>query len=986
MNNDVLDNLAAQQLATWFEERWQDRWCLDISDELIEIIEQSWAREQSIPPYLIYLKIAYHLSQEARAGLAEFRIPDKFKDVLFDYQAAAVKIAARHLHKRGGVLIGDVVGLGKTVMATALARMFEDDFGFETLIISPKNLEPMWQDYRERYGLRGKVIKSSKAIEELGKMQLNFQRYRLVLIDESHNFRNREGKTYKAIRDYVEKFDSHCILLTATPYNKTYLDLSSQLGLFVPEDKDLGIRPERLLREMGELEFARVHQCSPRSLKAFDESEYADDWRELMRLYLVRRTRSFIQDNYASVDCNKCGHIITALETHCPSCGAAKVKSERRFLTFNNGTRSYFPTRKPKTVKFPLDPQYAALYDTHVLDIIDHLTLPRYGLANERYGLLKQRKDGNLTPEQAKIAQDLFNAGNRLKGFTRTNLFKRLESSGQSFVLSIERHVLRNYVYLHAIEHDEPLPIGTQDAEMLDARYFDEDADDATLTGSAFDDGDDDDDTRSDVAEAAKSVPADAQFKVHAALVYNLYAGKYKRRFKWLPTKLFTKALAKDLKADTDALLKVLDTCSQWQPTLDQKLTALYDLLMKQHKGEKVLIFSQFADTVRYLDMQLKARGLQQVAGVTGQSSNPTELAWRFSPVSNEKRNQVSPSMELRVLIATDVLSEGQNLQDAHVVVNYDLPWAIIRLIQRAGRVDRIGQQAERILCYSFLPAEGVEKVIFLRDRLRTRLTENAEVVGTDEQFFEDDRRDRVVVDLYNEKSGILDGDSDGEVDLSSYAYQIWKNAITSDPSVQKTVADLPAVSYSTRSFAPSPDRPEGAMVYVHTSDGTDALAWVDEQGNSVTESQYAILKAAECDPETPAVPRLPNHHDLVRRAVAHINQEDKRIGGALGRPSGARFRTYERLSRYMQSMQGNLFGTTDEAAELSKAIEEIYRHPLTQTAVDRLNNHLRSDISDEMLAQLAILLRNENRLCIINEEQKNQEPRIICSLGLSGK
>ena len=157
-------------------------------------------------------------------------------------------------------------------------------------------------------------------------------------------------------------------------------------------------------------------------------------------------------------------------------------------------------------------------------------------------------------------------------------------------------------------------------------------------------------------------------------------------------------------------------------------------------------------------------------------------MAWRFSPVSNDKRDRFKPDDELRVLVATDVLSEGQNLQDCAIVVNYDLPWAIIRLIQRAGRVDRIGQKADDILCYSFLPADGVERIIRLRARVRQRLQENAEVVGTDEAFFEDDGERPGVVDLYNEKAGILDGDADTEVDLASYAYQIWKNAIDCEP------------------------------------------------------------------------------------------------------------------------------------------------------------------------------------------------------------
>jgi hypothetical protein len=113
---------------------------------------------RTIPPHHIYLNIAYHLSTEARAGLSQFRLPGRFEQELFEFQKSAVKIAARHLHRRGGVMIGDVVGLGKTMMATALARMFEDDLGYETFIICPKNLEPMWERYRTEYGLRGMVL------------------------------------------------------------------------------------------------------------------------------------------------------------------------------------------------------------------------------------------------------------------------------------------------------------------------------------------------------------------------------------------------------------------------------------------------------------------------------------------------------------------------------------------------------------------------------------------------------------------------------------------------------------------------------------------------------------------------------------------------------------------------------------------------------------------------------------------------------------
>ncbi len=949
LNVDVMDRDACDKLARWFEDRWNDRFCMDISDELVEIIENSWAREDPIPPYYIYVKMAYHLSQEARAGLTEFRIPSDFGNKLFEFQKAAVKIAAHHLNKRDGVIIGDVVGLGKTLMATALARIFEDDHGVETLIICPKNLVSMWEDYRQQYRLRAKVMSSSVVQRELS----DLRRFRLVLIDESHNLRNRDSKRYRAISEYIQSNDSKVILLSATPYNKTYLDLSNQLRLFVPEEKDIGIRPERILRELGETEFIRRHQCPLRSLAAFEKSEYADDWRDLMRLYLVRRTRSFIRENYAKTD---------------PSSG-------RKYLVFDDGSRSYFPDRIPKTLKFVInekDPtdQYARLFAPPVVNAVDGLMLPRYGLGNYP----KPSPGQPPTQEEAKVLQDLSRAGIRLKGFCRTNLFKRLESCGHGFVLSVERHILRNCIFLHAIENNLPLPIGTQDMGLLDTRTSDIDSD-------LFDV----EDENNNIAESdilTNNLRTEVDYRRRAAEVYDTYARHYRRRFKWLRPDLFDEMLSQDLRRDAQSLMAVLKKCGDWDPSKDAKLKALIDLLTKVHPNEKVLVFTQFADTVDYLENRLHAAGIQRLAGVTGDSTNPTEIAWRFSPVSNNKRDQVKVDQELRVVIATDVLSEGQNLQDCSIIVNFDLPWAIIRLIQRAGRVDRIGQQSDRILCYSFLPADGVERIIRLRARVRRRLRENAEVVGTDEAFFDDDRDDLPLFNLYHEKAGILDGDDDTEVDLASYAYQIWKNAIDANPELAKIIPAMPNVVYSTRPHRRTTDRPEGVLVYLKTADGNDALAWVNTQGKSVTESQFAILKAAECPPDTPPLERHPDHHEMVHKAVEMIVEEERSVGGQLGRPSGARFRAYERLKNYIESVRGTLY----ERPELLKAVDEIYRFPLLQSAIDTLNRQLKSGMSDQDLAQLVMGLRADNRLCRVSEEQAAMEPQIICSLGLRGR
>lgn len=189
----------------------------------------------------------------------------------------------------------------------------------------------------------------------------------------------------------------------------------------------------------------------------------------------------------------------------------------------------------------------------------------------------------------------------------------------------------------------------------------------------------------------------------------------------------------------------------------------------------------------------------------------------------------------------------------------------------------------------------------------------------------------------------VLDGDGEAEVDLASYAFQIWKNAIDIQPELQKIIPGLPDVAYSTRAHKPTADKPDGVLVYLKTGEGNDALAYVDSKGNSITESQYEILKIAACGKTTAAEPRNSRHHYLVKAGIAHIITEETRVGGQLGRPSGARFRSYERLKSYSNSIKGTLF----ESPELLKAIDEIYRYPLRPTATDRLNRQLRSGISD---------------------------------------
>ena len=699
LNADFTDSDHVQKLANWFDDRWNDRFCLDITQELIKVIDESWASEKIIPPYYIYLKTAYHLSQEARSGIKEFTLTPEFRHELFDFQQTAVKIAARHLRneKRGGAMIGDVVGLGKTITACAIAKIYETTYASSTLVICPANLQDMWRKYAIKYDLKVDIMSMSKPIDVD-----NARYYRLIIVDESHNLRNG-GKRYNNIKTLIEHQDSNVLLLTATPYNKDFSDLANQLKLFIGEDQDLGIRPEEYIRQLGgERAFMQRHsEIFIRSIRAFEQSPYAEDWNELMKLFLVRRTRTFIKENYAKVD-----------ET-----------DGRKYLLFNDGSRSYFPDRIPKALKFETveGDQYSRLYSSSMIGMMEDLQLPRYGLVK----YINENKTIDATTIEKQLLENLSRAGNRMMGFCKSTFFKRIDSSGFSYLLTLYRHILRNMVFVYAIENKLPLPIGDENT-LPDEYIADEDSNLQFFSS---------DEDRVIAEGATITFPTDIDvYRKKAQEYYQIISTK--NNLAWLDSKYFKRTLKQHLLSDCEKIIDMIKLCGDWKPADDQKLLELEKLLSDIHSKEKVIVFTQYSDTALYVYKQLKRRGFDHIGYVTGGYKNPTEMVERFSPVSNGKTN-LSPDDEIRVLIATDVLSEGQNLQDAHVIVNYDLPWAIIRLIQRAGRVDRIGQKENKIFCYSFFPADGVESIIRLRSRLNERINENANIVGSDEIFFE---------------------------------------------------------------------------------------------------------------------------------------------------------------------------------------------------------------------------------------------------------
>lgn len=628
LNAEFQDRDQAEKLSAWFEARWNDNFCVDITDELIKAIDESWAAEREIPPYYIYLKIAYHLSEEARNGIKEFTLSPIFQRELFDFQQNAVKIVARHLNndKRRGAMIGDVVGLGKTITACAVAKIYETTFAGTTLIICPANLQEMWRKYIVKYDLKAEVTSMSKPID-VEKARF----YRLIIVDESHNLRNG-GKRYQNIKNLIEHQSSRVLLLTATPYNKHYSDLANQLRLFIADDQDLGIRPERYIESLGgERGFQIQHSDIPiRSIGAFQKSEEVEDWNELMKLFLVRRTRSFIRNNFAKSD------------------------EKGKYLQFPDGSKSYFPDRIPRSIKFSTTPgdQYSHLYSSDMIDLMESLALPRYGLSN----FISDKAAADVPKHVQTLIDNLSRAGARMMGFCKSTFFKRMDSSGFSFLLTLYRHILRNCVYIYALDNKLPVPIGDDNALPED---YTEDLDN---DGNVFGE-----DGNEPAVDATLDIPTDIdEYMRKAKDHYDTITQK--NNISWLDAKFFKRTLKQQLKADCEIILQMIRICGKWEQKQDQKLNELEDLLRgvhkkyKEHSTDKVVVFTQYSDTARYIYYQLRKRGLTNIDFATGGSENPSQIVERFSPVSNEAAGKYPIEKQTLILIATDVLSEGHNL------------------------------------------------------------------------------------------------------------------------------------------------------------------------------------------------------------------------------------------------------------------------------------------------------------------------------------
>ena len=672
----------------------------------------------------------------------------------------------------------------------------------------------------------------------------------------------------------------------------------------------------------------------------------------MLSQFLIRRTRRFLESNYGEKD----------------------PDSERVIFTFPNGDKFSFPKRIAEPLAYvggENDPGDQLASEDNFRKI-GKMTFARYQLA----GYLKPDVAGE-TPDEVQYIEDLKQSKTSAAGFIRTTVLKRLASSPHAFLKTIDRMLLKNRLLEFALENDDLLPVGSYS--------------DFGVTLESEDDLDPEFDLELEGVTETEDIPfhGEKDLLIYGKIntpeavkfSYGQLSEKNPRGIKWMRSELFEKdKLLKALHKDSEFLQSLIDEYGEWDPNADSKLDSLEGLIKSLNENEKVLVFSEYADTVDYIHNSLKHRLPKlSIVKASSKTADPTDLARRFSPNSNlDLGGLPENSTEIEVLVTTDVLSEGQNLQDCAIVVNWDMPWTIIKIIQRAGRVDRVGQKSPSIRVLTFLAQDAVEDKIKNLGRLKARLNAAKEIFGLDDIFFNDEH-------VFDYVEGLFDGSADligdeGDVDYASFALGIWNSASEND---QKDALRLGLGVHS--SLANTLE--EQVMIYCQTSSGYDVLQRVFTTGDQANSphsiSPIEALRNSECDAGTVAGQELPNHHELVEIAFKEgvVKQLDQAVVLA---NSGIRKRLYRFLSDFRDDHKVTLYNLTGVEQVMDQLVKAPIQKSCEKSLVDLLRHANKSNDYVHVVNRILEMFHAGELLDL--DIEKESVPHLVLSIAIGAK
>ena len=712
-----MESPFSMQYLQLFDTIWNDKEKMqDVTDVVVENITSAY-NENS--PEFIYFMTLFHVFSEFLDDISEDVLPNeatgfkqsKIWNLLYDFQKDAVLAIINKLEKYNGCILADSVGLGKTFTALAVVKYYENR-NKTVLVLCPKKLAENWNTYKDNYvnnpiatdRLNYDVLfhtdlsRNGGMSNGLDLDRLKWGNYDLVVIDESHNFRNGVG-THANTKEnrYVKLMDkiirtgvkTKVLMLSATPVNNRFVDLRNQLAIAYEgnaENLDSKLNTTKSLEDI----FRQAQKAFNAWSKLDPEDRTTDallrtldfDFFELLDSVTIARSRKHIEKYYSTAEIGK------------------------------------FPERlKPISLRPNLTSLESAITYNQIYEQLMLLTLCIYTPSNyifpsklDKYMELTHNKGANLTQK------------GREEGIRRLmsiNLLKRLESSVYSFALTLSRIKDLINATIGAIDKFEAC--GNADIDMYEAPEDEFDMDDGNTEYFT-------------VGKKVKIDLADMDYK------------------SWRD----------ELKADAEVLELLTLMVADITPGYDTKLQTLFELISKKIENpinegnKKIIIFSAFSDTAEYLyenvsvfvkkkyglDTAIITGAVDGKSTIKGLKATLNNVLTCFSPISKGKAVLMpNNDYNIDILIATDCISEGQNLQDCDYLVNYDIHWNPVRIIQRFGRIDRIGSKNNYIQLVNFWPDMTLDDYINLKSRVETRMKISIMTSTGDDDLINDEEK-----------------------------------------------------------------------------------------------------------------------------------------------------------------------------------------------------------------------------------------------------
>lgn len=816
--NVQVDNEVAE-LQEWFEERWLEG--TDITEAILQVIENHC---KEFSPYDVYLRSMYEYFKSREETVSEW---ENHESVVYrglsQYQKDGYNSLVEIANHYSGAFLCDGVGLGKTFVGLMLIERFVKKERKNVVLMVPAAARiSVWETTIKKYIpeiLEGfypfKIINHTDLLLEKNEnlMRQIAEQAEIVVIDEAHHFRNRSSNRYRKLFDMMATgHQKQMFMLTATPINNSFLDLQHLIELFTHRQDDyFAAAPLGIHSLSGHFKRMEAKLTTMTGTSISDSVDVTEDifrGDRLVNELVVQRSRAYV----------------------------------KKSLSNEEGAKVLFSIRQAPTVaNYSLRKSYGGLID-HFVDSFyrkDKKTgknLPILALA-----VYSPYEDAYYVGDKAKIDEMVSGRQQQVVNLIRQLLLKRFESSVEAFAETC----IRIYARLRKFMLDYKEYGNVRQIDRLLNKQE---------TISAFVDRFIEENIMTSVEELEDDLP-DYVWEVEEHLDVSDFD---------------IRSMLDDTILDMEVLAEFIEDIMGFEPENDDKIRELERILREDSRvaGKKVIIFSEFRATAKYIYRELVKDGFEGVAEVDGQSKgNRHELVQRFAPYYNDK-SSAEVEDEIQILIATDVLSEGLNLQDASCLINYELHWNPVRLMQRIGRVDRrrnaeieekllhdhpeIATDREKAFYWNFLPPTELEQLLSLYRTVSQKTLRISKTFGIEGKKLLTPDDDYEALKEFNSQ---YEGETSSDEEMA-LAYQ---DLLADNPDYDQVVLTLPKKMHSGKTASTRTGYFFCYELPTKRADGTwtsgDGLyRWyiVDPETGTVSDSVYEIWKAIQCDHEEP--------------------------------------------------------------------------------------------------------------------------------------